>query len=162
MSSARASAAAIVLLALLRGWDRVRAAPPHHKTILAACAFGALLAFACFYNLGRPQFWHHGERRPMFVHVADMRIYQPFAKYFAELRYDGVYLASVLAVAEDEHGGSSQPGGDARPRHARFPHAPGARADRRDRQGQAAVHARRWAEFKRDMRSSAARWAPTS
>ena len=35
-----------------------------------------------------------------------MRIYQPFAKYFDELRYDGVYLASALAYAEDERGGS--------------------------------------------------------
>src|SRR5262249_54803469 len=34
------------------------------------------------------------------------RIYQPFVKYFDELRYDGVYLASVLAYAEDERGGS--------------------------------------------------------
>ena len=106
MSFARASAAAIVLLALLRGWERARAAPPHRKTVVAACAFGALLAFACFFNLGRPQSWHHGERRPMFVHAGDMRIYQPFVKYFDELRYDGVYLASLLAYAEDERGGS--------------------------------------------------------
>ena len=35
-----------------------------------------------------------------------MRMYQPFVKYFPELRYDGVYLASVLACAEDERGGS--------------------------------------------------------
>ena len=106
MSAARAAAAAIALLALLRGWDRAppRAAAP--KTVVAACATGALLAFACFYNLGRPQFWHHGKQRPMFVHVDDMRIYQPFAKYFDELGYDGVYLASALAYAEDERGGS--------------------------------------------------------
>ncbi len=106
VSAARACAAAITLLALLRGWERVRRAPPHHPTLIGACAVGALLAFACFYNLGRPQFWHHGKQRPMFVHVADMRIYQPFAKYFDELRFDGVYLASVLAYAEDERGGS--------------------------------------------------------
>ena len=74
-----------------------------------------MLAFACFYNLGRPQFWHHGKQRPMFVHVTDMRIYQPFAKYFDELRYDGVYLASALAFAEDERGGSI----DSIGRHAR-------------------------------------------
>src|SRR6185503_11792284 len=101
----RASAAAIVLLALVRGWERARAAPPHRKTVVAACAFGALLAFACFFNLGRPQAWNHAERRLMFVHTGDMRIYQPFVKYFDELRYDGVYLASLLAYAEDERGG---------------------------------------------------------
>ena len=106
VSFARAAAAAIVLLALLRGWERARAAPPHRRSVLIACGFGALLAFACFYNLGRPQFWHHGERRPMFVHAGDMRIYQPFVKYYDELRYDGIYLASALAFAEDERGGS--------------------------------------------------------
>jgi len=106
VSFARASAAAIVLLALLRGWERARVAPPHRKTVVVACAFGALLAFASFFNMGRPQMWHHGERRPMLVHAGDMRIYQPFVKYYDELRYDGVYLASLLAYAEDERGGS--------------------------------------------------------
>lgn len=106
VAAARACAAAIVLLALLRGWDRLRRAEPHRTTVLAACAFGAALAFACFYNLGRPQSWHHRERRPTFVHVSDMRIYQPSVKYFDELRFDGVYAASVLAFAEDERGGS--------------------------------------------------------
>jgi len=106
IGAARAAAATIVLLALLRGWDAVRRAPPHRPTIIAACATGALLAFVCFYNFGRPQFWHQGKQRPMFVHVTDMRIYQPFAKYFDELHYDGVYLASALAFAEDERGGS--------------------------------------------------------
>jgi hypothetical protein len=106
VSFARLAAAAIVLLALLRGWERTRRAPPDGKSVLVACGFGALLAFACFYNFGRAQGWHHDERRPMFVHVGDMRIYQPFVKYFDELRYDGVYLASLQAYAEDERGGS--------------------------------------------------------
>ena len=81
-----------------------RAAAPQDRHRRRATA--AVLAFACFYNLGRPQFWHNGKQRPMFVHVGDMRIYQPFTKYFDELRYDGVYLASALAYAEDERGGS--------------------------------------------------------
>ncbi len=42
----------------------------------------------------------------MLVHAGDMRIYQPFVKYYDELRYDGIYLASMLAFAEDERGGS--------------------------------------------------------
>ena len=56
----------------------------------------------------RPQFWNPARARPMFVHVLDMRIYQPFAKYFDEAScgYDDVYLASALAYAEDERGGS--------------------------------------------------------
>jgi hypothetical protein len=106
VSFARLSAAAIVLLALLRGWPLALRAPPHQKSVVPACGIGAVLAFACFYNLGRPQFWHQGEGRPMFVHASDMRVYQPFAKYFDELRYDGIYAASLLAFAEDERGGS--------------------------------------------------------
>src|SRR4029078_6840434 len=33
-----------------------------------------------------------------------MRISQPFAKYFDELGYERIYLASALAYAEDERG----------------------------------------------------------
>ena len=33
-------------------------------------------------------------------------MYFPFAKYFDELGYDGVYLASVKAYADDELDGS--------------------------------------------------------
>jgi hypothetical protein len=91
---------------LVRGWARARAAPRTARRSSPRAAFGALLAFACFFNLGRPQAWNHAERRLMFVHAGDMRIYQPFVKYFDELRYDGVYLASLLAYAEDERGGS--------------------------------------------------------
>jgi hypothetical protein len=152
VSAARAAAAAIVLLALLRGWDRTRRAPPHRPTIVGACATGAVLAFACFYNLGHPQFWNHGQQRPMFVHAADMRIYQPFTKYFAELRFDGVYLASALAYAEDERGGSIEAIGSTRIR------------DMNDFRMRTALDMKdemlrvkqrfspaRWDEFKRDM-----------
>jgi hypothetical protein len=152
VSAARACAAAIALLALLRGWDRLRRAPPHRKTIIAAAATAAVLAFACFYNLGRPQFWHNGKQRPMFVHVGDMRIYQPFAKYFDELRYDGVYLASALAYAEDERGGSIESVGATQIRDLRdFRLRPISelRADMLEVKRR--FSDARWAEFKRDL-----------
>ena len=60
-----------------------------------------------FLQPGRPQFWNHEQNRPEFVHTNDLRVYQPFAKYFKELGYDGVYTASVLAYAEDHRGGRS-------------------------------------------------------
>ena len=164
LSAARAAAAAITLLALLRGWDRVRRAPPHAKTVVAACATGALLAFACFYNLGRPQFWHHGKQRPMFVHDTDMRIYQPFAKYFDELGYEGIYLASALAYAEDERGGSVDADRrDEDPRPARLPPAHGRRGPRRHAEGQAALHTRALGRrSSATSRSSGRRWARPS
>ena len=152
LSAARACAAAITLLGLLRGWDRVRRAPPHTKTVIAACATGALLAFACFYNLGRPQFWHHGKQRPMFVHDTDMRIYQPFAKYFDELGYERIYLASALAYAEDERGGSIESIGATKIRDL---HDFRLRTIAEVRDDMLATKQRftpeRWAEFKRDI-----------
>jgi len=102
----RAVAAALALMALARQVVPGLRFPARLGAIKATCAVAALLAVAAFYNLGHPQFWNHAARGPEFVHLPDMRIYQPFAKYFDELRYDGVYVASVLAVAEDERGGS--------------------------------------------------------
>jgi hypothetical protein len=102
----RAIAGAIALLAVLRRAVASKRFPAHRHVVTAALATSAVLAFASFYNLGRPQFWNHQENRPEFVHTYDMRVYQPFAKYFKELQYDGVYLASVLAYAEDQKNGS--------------------------------------------------------
>ncbi len=102
----RAAAAGIALAAALRIGVRVRRWPADRGVVSAALAVAAVMAFAAFYNLGRPQFWNHAENRPEFVHTNDLRVYQPFAKYFKELGYDGVYLASVLAYAEDRRGGS--------------------------------------------------------
>jgi hypothetical protein len=102
----RAAAAGIALAAAIRIGVTVRRWPPDRGVVTVALAVSAIMAFAAFYNLGRPQFWNHAENRPEFVHTNDLRVYQPFAKYFKELGYDGVYLASVLAYAEDRRGGS--------------------------------------------------------
>ena len=102
----RATAAAIALLAAARAAIPGRRWPAHRWVVTAALATAALVAFLAFYNLGRPQFWNHEQNRPEFVHTNDLRVYQPFAKYFKELGYDGVYTASVLAYAEDHRGGS--------------------------------------------------------
>jgi hypothetical protein len=102
----RAAAAGIALAAALRIGVNVRRWPADRGVVTVALAVSAIMAFAAFYNLGRPQFWNHAENRPEFVHTNDLRVYQPFAKYFKELGYDGVYLASVLAYAEDRRGGS--------------------------------------------------------
>ncbi len=152
VSCLRAAVAAIVLVAVMRVAGRLRRAPAHRGVVIAACVVGAALACASFYNLGRPQFWHHGERRPLFVHTTDMRIYQPFAKYFDELRYDGVYAASVLAYAEDERDGALSSLGSVEIRDQRD-HKLRRVADLTGEIN--AVRARftdaRWADFKRDV-----------
>ena len=69
-------------------------------------AFAALLGVLSFYNFGQPQFRDVGKARASYVHTWDMRVYFPAAKYANELGYDGVYLASVAAYAEERLAGS--------------------------------------------------------
>jgi hypothetical protein len=78
---------------------RVRARVPVLATVLAVLG---LVGWLCFYNFGRPWFWNAAENRPTTVHTYDMRVYFPVAKYFDELAFDGVYLASVKAYLEGE------------------------------------------------------------
>lgn len=66
--------------------------------VLAACA---VLAVASYYHLGMPQFRDEAKDRPTLVHPWDMRVYFPIAKYFDELRFDGLYLASVAAYIDN-------------------------------------------------------------
>jgi hypothetical protein len=68
--------------------------------ITALLSLTALLAICTFYNFGRPWFWDFEHRRPTAVHTFDMRVYYPVAKYFDELKFDGLYFASVAAYVE--------------------------------------------------------------
>jgi len=71
-------------------------------SVLGICA---ALSLASFWNLGRPQFPNHkGGSDRVFVHTADMRVYYPVAKYWKELHYDGLYMASVAAYVDDVPG----------------------------------------------------------
>jgi hypothetical protein len=106
VSLIRAAAASIALLAAIRAAVPGGRWPPHRSASTFALSTSAVMAFAAFYNVGRPQFFDHARNRPEFVHTYDMRVYQPFAKYFEELQYDGIYEASALAYAEDHEGGS--------------------------------------------------------
>ncbi|NNE17651.1 MAG: hypothetical protein HKN10_04150 [Myxococcales bacterium] len=100
----RAVCAAVACAVVLRlGLRPVHARQGLLTGLLAAVAFMAILTF---YNFGHPQFYDVDARKPTYVHTWDMRVYFPFVKYFDELGYDGVYLASVKAYAEDELDGS--------------------------------------------------------
>lgn len=70
-----------------------------HSALLGALA---LVALASYYHFGHLQFRDEGQNRQTFVHATDMRHYFPLAKYFPELRFDGMYLASVAAY-QDNH-----------------------------------------------------------
>jgi len=96
-----AAVAGFVVLRELWAKGRYRAHPVAIYGTLSVAAALALLSFA---NLGRAQFHNHQANTPSFIHPFDMRVYYPVAKYFQELRFDGVYLASVLAYVEDQPG----------------------------------------------------------
>jgi hypothetical protein len=70
--------------------------------VVATLSVCASLALASFFNLGRAQYVDHKLGTPSFVHNFDMRVYYPVAKYFKELRFDGLYQASVAAYVDDD------------------------------------------------------------
>ncbi len=75
---------------------------PNRKAVFGGLGLAAMLAIASFYNLGRPQFWDQGRGEARFLHDYDMRVYYPVAKYFRELKFDGLYMASVAAYLDDQ------------------------------------------------------------
>lgn len=89
------AAAAVIRDRLWRGrW------PAHDGIIIGTLGITGAMAMWCFLNLGTPQFHDAGAGKGTWLHHYDMRTYYPIAKYFPELRFDGVYAASVLAVAD--------------------------------------------------------------
>jgi hypothetical protein len=96
-----------VLLALLAalGLTLARAgdgAWARRAPLIAQLTLIACLSVGTFYNYGRPWFMDFDKGRPTPVHTFDMRVYYPVAKYFDELRFDGLYFASVAAYLEGE------------------------------------------------------------
>ncbi len=102
ISLLRAAAAAVAAVAVARATLSPERFAAHSKATTATLAICALLAVACFFNLFQPQFRNHERNEASAVHLFDMRVYYPSAKYFAELRYDGIYVASVAAYVEDD------------------------------------------------------------
>jgi len=149
----RAAAAAVALAAALRYAVPGRRWPAHRGMVTFGLAAAAAGAFLAFYNMGHPQFLDHEHGRAEFVHTNDLRVYQPFAKYFKELQYDGVYEASVLAFAEERRGGSLESLGMQEVRGLNDHRVHRVRDLTADiRQVRARFSDQRWAEFKQDMR----------
>lgn len=104
LNASRAISAAVAAATVIRlGWRTEQA---HERPLVALLGAMALLSVLTFYNFGYPQFYDSDQRQPTYVHGFDMRVYFPAVKYFDELGYDGVYLASVKAYADEELGGS--------------------------------------------------------
>ena len=96
-------AALVALLAIKEAFFS-EAAAPHRRVVLGTLGFCAVAAFFTYCHFGTPQFFDEAKGRRTFVHTWAMRNDFPTAKYFRELRFDGLYLASLAAYAEDTPG----------------------------------------------------------
>jgi len=82
--------AALQLAALLASWGRPRLS-------LGLFAAMALLSAAAYFNFGHFHF-------PHFIHHHEMFHYQLGSKYFPEVGFDGLYIASIAAQQESHPG----------------------------------------------------------
>ena len=98
----RGVTAMVACLAVLREALAPPKFPADRRVVLGVLGGCAVLAVAAFYNLGHPQFYDSGTREPSYLHTYDLRAYYPLAKYWHEVRYDGVYVASLEAYAQDK------------------------------------------------------------
>jgi len=108
ISLMRAIVAAIACFAILREALAAKRFAANPKVILGALGLSAIVATLTFVNLLNPQFWDHQQNKKSVVHNFDMRVYYPVAKYFRELHFDGLYLASVAAYVDDVPGTTLQ------------------------------------------------------
>ncbi len=153
VSLTRGVVASVAALLVMREGFSPKRFRPLRWFQFAALGLLALVSIGAFYNLGNPQFFDQKEKKPSVVHNYDMRVYFPVAKYFDELKYDGLYLGSVASYAE-EHGGLESAAiqntslRDLRDHRMRkLSEMPGRAEEVRSR-----FSDERWAEFKGDMR----------
>jgi len=108
VSLVRGVIATVAAGVVLRGAFAPKQFPPVRWFHVSVLSLLALLSVGAFYNMGHPQFFDAKKGEASVVHNYDMRVYFPVAKYFDELKYDGLYVASVASYAED-HGGVKSP-----------------------------------------------------
>ncbi len=104
VSFARGLCAGVAGLSLLRWVIAPKRYPANRIASMTTLGLAGVAAFFSFYNLGHPQFRDAARNEPLYVHNFDMRVYYPVAKYFPELRFDGLYQASVAAYVDDVPG----------------------------------------------------------
>jgi hypothetical protein len=153
VSLVRATTAGVAALSV---WASIFLTPrlrPARGPVLGVLGLCAVLGVAAFFNLGRSQFVDRSTGEPSFIHAYDMRVYFPIAKYFDELGFDGTYLASVAAYADD-HAGATLRSLSATPLRdmdtLRMTRA--GEVEWKIRAVQKRFSPERWEEFKRDMR----------
>lgn len=146
----RAISAAIAACAAIRvAWRPEEAMP---RVVTGALGAMAFLAMTTFYNMWQPQFDDVQNRGHTWVHTWDMRVYFPTAKYFDEIGYDGLYVASVEAYLEEVPGSSLERMARTELRDLRTYDMTNVAAVANEiRAVPRRFSTERWAEFKRDM-----------
>jgi hypothetical protein len=96
----RAAVAAIAAVVVLKEAFASDGNAPDPRWTRAILGILAVAAVGCYYHFGALQFWDAAKGRRTFVHTFDMRHYQPIAKYFGELRFDGLYAGSMAAYLD--------------------------------------------------------------
>jgi hypothetical protein len=151
--SLRALLAVLVALLALKEAFFSEAAAPHRKVVLGTLGFCAVTAFLTFYHFGTAQYFDETTGQRTFVHTWAMRNDFPTAKYFRELRFDGLYVASLAAYAENTPSFGQERLNSVRLRDLRDNQmrTGGELADEMSRV-RSRFSAERWQDFKRDMK----------
>ena len=97
----RALVATLAALVVIKEVFSKKLGQPHRGVAVGTLALCAVTAFGIYYHFGMPQFLDHAKGRRTLVHTWDMRHYFPVAKYFRELRFDGLYAASLAAYIDN-------------------------------------------------------------
>jgi hypothetical protein len=105
-TAVRAVVAAIGTVLIFREYVWPRLYPVSARATATGLVVLSLIGAFSYYHFGWPQFRDESKGRQTLVHPWDMRVYFPVAKYFHELQFDGLYLASVAAYL-DNHPGMS-------------------------------------------------------
>jgi hypothetical protein len=149
----RAMAALLAALVVIKEAFLGKRWAPHRTVSLATLAFCAFTAFGTYYHFGTPQFFDQAKGRRTLVHTWDMRHYYPVAKYFPELRFDGLYLASLAAYIDNTPGFNPEQLKNVHLRDLRDAEMrSGAEVASQLPEIRARFSPERWEEFKRDMK----------
>jgi hypothetical protein len=151
--SLRGLAAGLAVAVLVKETFLSKRWAPHRVVTLATLVLCAATAVGSYYHFGMLQFGDHAKGRRTFVHTFDMRHYFPLAKYFRELRYDGLYLASLAAYMDNTPDVTADQLAPVRVRDLRTSEIRSAREIVGELPAiRSRFTAERWDEFKRDMK----------
>jgi hypothetical protein len=149
----RAMVAGLAAVVLVKETFLSKRWAPHRVVTLATLSLCAATALGSYYHFGMLQFGDHAKARRTFVHTFDMRHYFPLAKYFRELRYDGLYLASLAAYTDNTPDFTADQLAQVRVRDLRTSEIRSASELTSELPGiRSRFTAERWVEFKRDMK----------